>query len=155
MLFSTKITNQWRKNCWSMTRALDWKTIIVTNLYFRGAVSTGAMASVNFKKLCFGTHWFREKYRGSSHNAVLPQRGFPSYTDVLVLVRGGVRTFYLINSSNTVFLSRLKNQCYRRTPCTNFRQFSFSGWDNSKFRLRRRTGKSWYYAPSTLDQLKW
>ena len=58
------------------------------------------------------------KYRGSSHNAVLPQRGFPSYTDVLVLVRGGVRTFYLINSSNTVFFSRLKNQCYRRIPCT-------------------------------------
>ena len=29
-----------------------------------------------------------------------------------------MRTFYLINSSNTVFLSRLKNQCYRRTPCT-------------------------------------
>ena len=58
-------------------------------------------------------------YRGSSHSAVLPQRGFPSYTDVLVLVRGGVRTFYLINSSNTVFLSRLKNQCYRRTPCSS------------------------------------
>ena len=69
-------------------------------------------------KTLLSTKVWLSKYRGSSHNAVLPQRGFPSYTDVLVLVRGGVRTFYLINSSNTVFLSRLKNQCYRRTPCT-------------------------------------
>ena len=76
------------------------------------------IGSPNYSKNIFHPTCNRYWYRGSSHNAVLPQRGFPSYTDVLVLVRGGVRTFYLINSSNTVFLSRLKNQCYRRTPCT-------------------------------------
>ena len=75
----------------------------------------------------------RGEYRGSSHNAVLPQRGFPSYTDVLVLVRGGVRTFYLINSSNTVFLSRLKNQCYRRTPCIWLFVIPWSGMSGIDF----------------------
>ena len=59
---------------------------------------------------------YRVQYRGSSHSAVLPQRGFPSYTDVLVLVRGGVRTFYLINSSNTVFFEQAQKSVLQEDP---------------------------------------
>ena len=61
-------------------------------------------------------HIRRGKYRGSSHNAVLLQRGFPFNTAVLVHVRGGVRIIYLINSSNTAYFEQAQKSALQEDP---------------------------------------
>ena len=56
------------------------------------------------------------RYKWSSHNAVLPQRGFPYSTAVLVRVSGGMRTIYLIDSSNTVYFEQAQKLALQEDP---------------------------------------
>ena len=59
---------------------------------------------------------FNDTYRGSPHNAVLLQRGVPYNTAVLVRVRGGMRTTYLINSSTTAYFEQAQKSALQEDP---------------------------------------